>query len=86
MQVFGEADAVRSLKMLPSITSTSDYASGVSVDGADYSNTGYSVGGAPIFFPYHFGGIFSTFNSRYFTRTKMQRTRVYADLPNRLGA
>ncbi|MDD6140701.1 MAG: hypothetical protein PUB61_04830, partial [Bacteroidales bacterium] len=86
MQVFGEADAVRSLKMLPSITSTSDYASGMSVDGSDYSNTGYSVGGAPIFFPYHFGGIFSTFNSRYFTRTKMERTLVDADLPNRLGA
>ena len=70
MQLFGEADAVRYLKMMPGVTTSSDYASGISIDGAEFSHTTYRIGDAPVFFPYHFGGIFSTFNNRHFSSTK----------------
>lgn len=59
MRAFGEADAMRWIGTLPGISSAGDYASGVSVDGTEYSHTYYGIGGAPVFFPYHFGGIFS---------------------------
>ena len=50
MRAFGEADAMRWIGTLPGISSAGDYASGVSVDGTEYSHTYYGIGGAPVFF------------------------------------
>lgn len=71
----GEADILAMVRLMPGVTSTSDYSSGMSVDGADFSHTMYSIDGAPVFFPYHFGGIFSTFNVRHFSRTVVDRNQ-----------
>lgn len=71
----GEADVLGMVRLMPGVTSASDYSSGLSIDGADYSHTMYSIDGAPVFFPYHFGGIFSTFNVRHFSSTVVDRNR-----------
>lgn len=86
MQFFGESDVVRYLKLMPGVTSGSDYASGISVDGSAYSHTIYRIGGAPVFFPYHFGGIFSTFNTSHFDGTTFDRSCGKSLGPNRIGA
>ena len=86
MQLFGEADAVRYLKMMPGVTTSSDYASGISIDGAEFSHTTYRIGDAPVFFPYHFGGVFSTFNNRHFSSTTLDRTCGKGKGPNMIGA
>lgn len=86
IQAFGEDDVMRHLKMMPGIEGNSDYSSGISVDGTDFSHSVCRIGGAPVFFPYHFGGIFSTFNSRHFTTTRLHRNCGGAAGTSRIGA
>ncbi len=86
MQAFGEDDVMRHLKMMPGIEGNGDYSSGFSVDGADFSQSVCRIGDAPVFFPYHFGGIFSAFNSRHFSSTRLQRNCGGAAGTCRIGA
>lgn len=85
MRTMGEPDAIRYLKMMPGVTSGGDYASGMSIEGSDYSQTLYRLGGAPVFFPYHFGGIFSTFNTPHFSKVSLEKGIHDSSFPNRLG-
>ncbi len=85
MRAFGEADAMRWIGTLPGISSAGDYASGVSVDGTEYSHTYYGIGGAPVFFPYHFGGIFSVFNAEHYPVVRVEKSVHTPDMPPRLG-
>lgn len=62
VQSFGEADIAKSLLSLPEFSTASDISSGLSVNGEEMSQTSYLLNGAPVFFPFHFGGIFSVFN------------------------
>lgn len=85
MRAFGEADAMRWISTLPGISAAGDYASGVSVDGTEYSHTYYGIGGAPVFFPYHFGGIFSVFNAEHYPVVRLEKSVHTPDMPPRLG-
>ncbi len=73
MRTLGEADAIKTLMMLPGVSAQSDYSSGVSIDGSSFGETGYTFDGAPVLFPYHFGGIFSTFNTPHIKDVTMWR-------------
>ncbi len=85
-RVLGEADLVLALKTLPGIVTTGDYGSGLMVDGAETSQTLFRIDGAPVYFPYRFGGIFSTFNSTHFKSVDFERNIHKADMPLRSGA
>lgn len=80
----GEADALRLLRQSPGVNAVSDYSSGMSVDGADYSQNVYRLNGIPIHFPYHFGGMFSTFNAVLFPHITLKK-KLLADAANCLG-
>ena len=67
IQAFGEDDVMRHLKMMPGIEGNSDYSSGISVDGTDFSHSVCRIGGAPVFFPYHFGGSNTTSGQSHLT-------------------
>lgn len=84
-RVMGEADVVNAIKRLPGIETKSDYGSGLVVDGAEPSQTLYSISSAPVFFPYRFGGLFSTFNSEHFKSAEFERGIHDASIPSRLG-
>lgn len=71
---FGEADFIRQIKGLSRVNVSSDYGSGLSVDGTDATHAQYLINGAPVIFPYRFGGIFSVFNTRHFTSMNFSRT------------
>lgn len=73
-RAFGEADPLRFLTLMPGVTAASDYSSGVSVDGMDYSQNLYRLNGIPVHFPYHFGGIMSVFSPAMYRRVTMYRT------------
>lgn len=73
-RAFGEADALRFMRMLPGVSAASDYASGLSVDGMDYSQTLYRLNGIPVHFPYHFGGIFSTFPQAMYPSVRLSKS------------
>lgn len=84
-RAFGEADALHYLQYVAGINSISDYSSGASIDGMDYSQNTFRLNGVPVQFPYHFGGIFSTFNSDHFPRMTVRRSVHPAGSPNCLG-
>lgn len=86
IRMFGEADPLRYAKRAAGAQTGSDYSSGLSVQGTGYSHTLFRIGGAPIWFPYHFGGIFSTFNGSHYSRVRVEKSQHDASAPNRLGA
>ncbi|MDE6339607.1 MAG: hypothetical protein K2K97_07465 [Muribaculaceae bacterium] len=85
VRAFGEADALRVIRAIPGVSAGSDYSSGVSVDGGEFSHTFYGVGGAPVFFPYHFGGIFSVFNAEHLPVVRMEKSIHGSDMPGYIG-
>lgn len=86
IRVGGEADMLTTLRNLPAVESNGDYGSGLSVDGTLPQHTFYGIEGAPIVFPYRFGGVFSTFNTWHFRALTMERTARDIGMPSRLGA
>lgn len=82
---FGEADFLNQMKKTSLVHSSSDYSSGLSIDGDNGSQAQYLIGGAPVIFPYRFGGIFSTFNTSHFSSMLFSRTSS-SNLAERLGA
>ncbi len=81
----GEIDYISTMKRLAGVSSSSDYSSGISIDGASPSHTIFRIDGAPVFFPYRFGGIFSTFNPYFFNRAVLEPGFHRASMPSRLG-
>lgn len=85
LRSLGEADAVGYLKLLPGVTSGNDYGSGLSIQGGDYSHTLFRINGAPLFFPYHFGGIFSVVSPAHYPIVKLEKAIHELPVPSRLG-
>lgn len=85
IRTLGEADPVKYVLMLPGVHASDDYASGFSVEGFNYSQSLVEMDGAPVFFPYHFGGIFSLLNPRYFRKVGFSRVFPALDSSPRLG-
>jgi len=85
-RTFGEIDALRFIRYLPGVTSSSDYSAGFSVDGMDYSQNLYRLNDIPIHFPYHFGGIFSAFSPYLYSNVRLQKSIKNADESGTLGA
>ncbi|MDE7026055.1 MAG: hypothetical protein K2O88_09285 [Paramuribaculum sp.] len=85
-RMFGEADMLRLVNLLPGVTSTSDYAGGATIDGSDFSQHMYRVNDVPVLFPYHFGGIFSTLNSYIYPRASVHKSVHPIDAPSVAGA
>lgn len=54
-----EKDAFRAIQMLPAVAAASDFSSALYIRGGSPDQTVVLVDGAPIFNPYHLGGLFS---------------------------
>ena len=83
-RTFGEIDFINLIKQLSGVSTTSDYAVGLSIDGSDATQAQYLINGAPVVYPYRFGGIFSTFNTPHFSSMTFQRQSA-PHLPPRIG-
>jgi hypothetical protein len=59
--VFVEPDVLRSVQMMPGIAARSDYSAGFNVRGGEGDQNLILIDGYPIFSPFHFYGLFSTF-------------------------
>lgn len=82
---FGEADMINQIRELPATAVNGDYGSGLSVNGTDPTQARYIIDGAPVTFPYRFGGIFSTFNSQHFSSMRFLRQSDIGQTP-RIGS
>lgn len=85
IRVMGEADPLNRLKLLSGVRTVGDYGSGFMIDGNTPSQSLFRIDGVPVFFPYRFGGIFSTFNGPHFERMNFERGFHHASMPARLG-
>ncbi len=81
----GESDVVNVVKRLSGVVTAGDYGTGLMVDGAETSQTLCRIAKVPVFFPYRFGGIFSTFNTPHFASATFSRSIHDASMPSRLG-
>lgn len=54
-----EADVLRTAQLLPAVSQTSDFSTALYIRGAAADQTLVTLDGAPLFNPYHLGGIFS---------------------------
>ncbi len=68
---FGEPDALRALQSLPGITSINDFSTQLFVKGGNFDETLISLDNAPVYNPYHLGGIFSMFTSEIISEQKL---------------
>lgn len=85
-RTMGEADALHALTSMPGYATAGDYGSGVSAGGDDLSTTLYTIDDATVFHPFHFGGMFSAFNSSHLSTVAVDRIRHPAGSSKRLGA
>jgi len=68
---FGEPDAIRALQSLPGISSMNDFSTQLFVRGGNFDETLISLDNAPVYNPYHTGGIFGMFNSDFIRSEKL---------------
>lgn len=57
----GEPDVVRVVQLLPGVTARNDFNTGLNVRGGEADQNLVLLDGHPIYNPFHFGGVFSTF-------------------------
>jgi hypothetical protein len=69
---FAEADVVRAVEVLPGVISTSDFTSAFNVRGGSADQNLILLDGFPVYNPFHFGGLFSVFNSDAVARAELQ--------------
>lgn len=86
MRAFGEADPLNYARVAGGVSAGSDYSSGLSVRGSGFSHSLYRIGEATVWFPYHFGGIYSMFNGMHFPRLDIDKGMYAGSAPSRLGA
>lgn len=84
-RTLGEADALVFLRSMPGASKASDYASGLSIQGGASYETLFLLQNAPMFFPYHFGGIFSTINAEHYPVTVFEKSIHDLSMPSRVG-
>ncbi len=58
MPALAEADVLRAVQMLPSVAAASDFSSALYIRGGSPDQNLITLDGAPLFNPYHLGGIF----------------------------
>lgn len=83
--VLGSADPLRSLQLLPGVNTNNDYTSGLYIQGCSPSQSQIEMDGAPIFYPSHLLGLFSTFTTSHFRGMSLIQNRHDATSPNRVG-
>ena len=62
--MMGEVDVIRSIMLLPGVTSVGEGATGFNVRGGSVDQNQILIDEAPIFNPSHFFGLFTAFNSK----------------------
>lgn len=83
--LFGSADPIRFLQLLPGVSTNNDYSSGLYIQGCAASHTLVDIMGAPVFNASHMLGLFSVFNNSHFRGMALVQNRHDASFGNRIG-
>ena len=85
MEAMPMADPLRNIQLLPGVQTASENVGGVFVQGCNNSQNYTTVNGAPVYYPMHLLGYFSTFNSSYFKDLTFSKS-MHLSTANRIGA
>ncbi|MCK4579166.1 MAG: TonB-dependent receptor, partial [Candidatus Marinimicrobia bacterium] len=83
---FVEADIFRTIQYLPGVQSISDYSSALYVRGSTPDQNLILLDGITIYNPFHFGGVFSTFNTDAIKQADFIAGGFPANYGGRMGA
>ena len=84
MQAMPMSDPLRNIQLLPGVQTASENVGGTFVQGCDNSHNYTTINGAPVYYPMHLLGYFSTFNSSYFKNLSFSKS-MHLTTANRLG-
>lgn len=82
----GEADVVRSLLMLPGVTSVGEASTGINVRGGSADQNLFLYDDAPVFNTSHLFGLFSAFNNDMINQVTLMRAGIPAKYGGRLSS
>lgn len=81
-KILGNTDPVNFIRNLPGVQTSSEYDSGIHIQGCDNSHNDISLGGVPVFGASHLFGLFSIFNPTHYSKMEF---RPSSGASNRLG-
>lgn len=81
----GTSDPIRYLQSLSGIQTNNETTSGIHVQGCDDYQSLVSINGAPIYYPNHLMGLFSTFNAPHFSSIQIEQAAHKGQMCNRIG-
>lgn len=81
----GTSDPIRYLQSLSGIQTNNETTSGIHVQGCDDYQSLVSINGAPIYYPNHLMGLFSTFNAPHFCSIHIEQAAHDGQMSNRIG-
>lgn len=81
----GEADVLRALSILPSVSNASDFSAVPYLRGASPAYSSLTLDGAHLFNPYHFGGFFSAVPQEAVDRVTVSPAATPRRVESRLG-
>ncbi len=85
-QVFGEVDVIRTIQLLPGVSTVGEGASGFNVRGGNVDQNLVLLDEAPIYNSSHFFGLFSTFNNDVVDDLKLYKGGIPATYGGRLSS
>lgn len=81
-----EPDVLRVIQTLPSFAAASDFSTALYVRGSSPDQTIISLDGAPLFNPYHLGGLFAAIDPSAISAVEARAGALPASAPDRLAA
>lgn len=81
----GTSDPIRYLQSLPGFQTNNETTTGLHINGCDDYQTLVTVNGAPIYYPNHLLGLYSTFIGPHFKTISIEQSAHKATMANRIG-
>jgi hypothetical protein len=81
----GVSDPIRYLQSLAGVTTNNETTAGIYVQGCDDYQTLTSINGAPVYYPNHLLGLYSTFIAPHFTTMTVEQAEHRGTMENRVG-
>jgi len=81
----GTSDPIRYLQSLGGISTNNETTSGIHIQGCDDYQTLTSINGAPVYYPNHLLGLYSTFIAPHFSTMTVEQSEHRGTMENRIG-
>ena len=81
----GVSDPIRYLQSLAGIATNNETSAGIYIQGCDDYQTLTSINGAPVYYPNHLLGLYSTFIAPHFSTMTVEQSEHRGTMENRIG-